>query len=83
MSIEKDILRRSARFSRLENIEIMLLEKINIRKFVLDYIRYKKFNWYGHVWRLNRERLPEKFFWNDVHLEEKEKEDLEIRGSNK
>ena len=49
MSIEKDILRRSARFSRLENIEIMLLEKINIRKFVLDYIRYKKFNWYGHV----------------------------------
>ena len=43
-------------------------EKINVKNSVLDNIRYKKLNWYGHVRRMNEERL----------LQE-QKEDLEIR----
>ena len=27
---------------------------------MLDYIRYKQLNWYGHVKRMNEERLPRK-----------------------
>jgi len=27
---------------------------------VLDYIRYKQLNWYGHVLRMDEERLPRK-----------------------
>ena len=42
-------LRRSARCSRLEKLQIMSLEKMNIKNSVLDYIRYKQLNWYGHV----------------------------------
>ena len=37
----------------------MLLEKkMNIINYVLDYIRYKQFNWYDHVQRMDEERLP-------------------------
>ena len=25
---------------------------------VLDYVRYKQLNWYGHVQRMDQERLP-------------------------
>ena len=58
----------------------MLLEKkINIKKSVLDYIRYKQLNWYGHVQRMYEERLPQKCS-NGAHLEDKQREDLEIRG---
>ena len=33
----------------------MLLEKImNIKNSLLDYIRYKQLNWYGHVQRMDR-----------------------------
>ena len=38
----------------------MLLEKINIKNCILDYIRYKQLNWYGHVQRMNEERQPRK-----------------------
>ena len=31
---------------------------MNIKNFVLDYIRYKQLNWYGHVQRIDQERLP-------------------------
>ena len=41
----------------------MLLEKkINIKNSVLDYIGYKQLNWYGHVERMDEERLPRKIF---------------------
>ena len=37
----------------------MLLEKkMNITISILDYIRYKPLNWYGHVQRMDQERLP-------------------------
>ena len=31
---------------------------MNIKNSVLDYIRYKPLKWYGHVHRVNEERLP-------------------------
>ena len=49
---------------------------------MLDYIRYKLLDWYRHMRRMNEERLPEKKL-NGVHLEEEEREDLEIRGCRK
>ena len=33
---------------------------MNIKNSVLDYVRYKQFNWYGHVQRMDEERLPRK-----------------------
>ena len=31
---------------------------MNIKNSVLDYIRYKQLNWYGHVQSMDQERLP-------------------------
>ena len=31
---------------------------MNNKNSVLDYIRYKQLNWYGHVQRMDQERLP-------------------------
>ena len=31
---------------------------MNIKNSVLDYIRYKQLNLYGHVQRMDQERLP-------------------------
>ena len=31
---------------------------MNIKNSVLDYITYKQLNWYGHVQRMDQERLP-------------------------
>ena len=36
------------------------IEKMSIKNSVLDYIRYKQLNWYGHVQRMCEERLPRK-----------------------
>ena len=37
----------------------MLLEKkMYIKNSVSNYIRYKQLNWYGHVQRMDQERLP-------------------------
>ena len=59
MSMEIDFLRRSARYSRLEKIRNNVTrEKMNIKNSVLDYIRYKELNCYGHVHRMDQERLP-------------------------
>ena len=37
-------------------------EEINIKNSVLDYIRYKQLNWYGHVQKMDEEMLPLKNF---------------------
>ena len=59
MSMEMNFLKRSARCSRSEKCEIKLLEeKMNIKDSVLGYIRYNQLNWYGHVQRMDEERLP-------------------------
>ena len=31
---------------------------MNINNSVLNYVRYKHLNWYGHVKRMEQERLP-------------------------
>ena len=61
MSMEIDFLRRSVSSSRLENIiNNVIREEMNIKNSVLDYMKYKQLNWYGHVQRMNEERLPRK-----------------------
>ena len=54
-------MRTSAKFSRLEKIRNNVFrEKMDIKNSVLDYVRYKQLNWYGHVQRIDKERLPRK-----------------------
>ena len=57
--MEIDFLKRSARCSRLgeKNRNNVIREKMNIKNSVLDYIRYKQLNWYGHVQRMDQERF--------------------------
>ena len=38
----------------------VIREKMNIKNSVLDYIKYKQLNWYGHLQRMNEERLFKK-----------------------
>ena len=47
-------------------LDIMLLEKMYIKNYILDYIRYKQLNWYGHVQRMNEERLPRNLWMQEV-----------------
>ena len=48
------------------NYFFILEKKIHIKNFVLDYIRYKQLNWYGHVQRMDQERLPRRLLeWVD------------------
>ena len=59
--MEINFLRRLARSSRLEKIRNKIIrEKSNIRNSVLDYIRYKQLNWYGHVQMMDQESLPKR-----------------------
>ena len=61
----------------------MLLEKeMNIKNSFLGYIRYKRLNWYGQVQRMHEDRLLEKIS-DGFHLEDEEREDLEIRRCRK
>ena len=45
-------------FKIRKNWNNVIREKINIKNSVLDYISYKQLNWYGHVQRMDQERLP-------------------------
>jgi hypothetical protein len=60
-STEIDVLRRSARKSRTERIknehikEIMGVKK---KPDIIDIIESKRLQWYGHVKRMQEERLP-------------------------
>jgi hypothetical protein len=36
----------------------VIREKMDIKNSVLDYMKYKQLNWYGHVQRMDQERLP-------------------------
>ena len=39
---------------------MFIREKINIKHYVLDYIKYKQLKWYDYVLRINEERLHRK-----------------------
>ena len=41
-----------------KNRNNVIREKISIKNSVLDYIRYKTLNWYGHVQRMDKEKIP-------------------------
>ena len=54
-------MRRSTRCSRLEQIiNNVIKEKVSIKTSDLGYLKYKQLNWYGHVLKLEEERLPRK-----------------------
>ena len=62
MLMEIDFLRRSARFLRPGKNRNVISENMYIKNSVLDYIRYKQFNWNGRVRKMKEERLPRKNF---------------------
>jgi hypothetical protein len=57
---EMDVLRRSARKSRLERIKNEHIEEImrvKEKPDIIDIIERKRLQWYGHVKRMQQERL--------------------------
>ena len=58
MYIEMNFLTRSARHSRLEKIRNTVNRKVmNVKNSVIDYVKYKQLNWYGHIRRMPEERI--------------------------
>jgi hypothetical protein len=53
-----DVLRRSARKSRLERITNEQIKEMMEVKEDIDIIERKRLQWYGHVKRMQEERLP-------------------------
>jgi hypothetical protein len=59
--MEMDVLRRSARKSRLERIKNKHIKEImgvKEKPDIMDIIERKRLQWYGHVKRLQEVRLP-------------------------
>jgi len=62
LSTEMDVLRRSARKSRIErmkNEHIKEIMGVKGKPGIIDIIKRKRLQWYGHVKRMQEERLPE------------------------
>ena len=60
-SIEMDFWRRSARISRKHKIRnTVVKQKSNVARSLLDDIKTKQLQWYGHVQRMEEGRLPKK-----------------------
>jgi hypothetical protein len=58
-STEMDFWRRSARISRKDKIKnIVIKQKMNVERSLLDDIISKQLQWYGHVHRMEEGRLP-------------------------
>jgi hypothetical protein len=58
-STEMDFWLRSARFSRKDKIRNNVIkEKMNVTRFLLDDVKTKQLQWYGHVQRMEEGRLP-------------------------
>jgi len=61
LSIEMDVLRRSARKSRMErakNEDIKEIMGVKGKPDIIDIIQQKRLQWYGHVKRMPEERIP-------------------------
>jgi hypothetical protein len=74
LSTEMDVLRRSARKSRIKSIKnehIKEIMRLKGKPDLIDVIEKKRLQWYDHVKRMPEERIP-KFMWNGYH-ERKEK----------
>jgi len=58
-SIEMDFWRRSARISRKDKIrKTIIKQKMNGARSLLDDVKTKQLQWYGHVQRMEEGRLP-------------------------
>jgi hypothetical protein len=61
LSTEMDVLRRSARKSRIERIKNIYIKEImgvKEKPDIIDLIEKKRLQWYGHVKRMQEERIP-------------------------
>jgi hypothetical protein len=61
LSTEMDVQRRSARKSRIERMKNELIKEImgvKGKPDAIDFIERKRLQWYGHVRRMQEERLP-------------------------
>ena len=61
LSTEMDVLRRSARKSRMETIKnehIKEIMGVKGKSDIIDIIEKKRLQWYGHVKRIPEERIP-------------------------
>jgi hypothetical protein len=61
LSTEMDMLRRSARNSRMERIRnehIKELMGVKGKPDIIDILGKKRLQWYGHVKRMPEERIP-------------------------
>ena len=55
-----DFWRRSGRISRKDKIRNNIIkQKMNVKRSLLDDIKTKQLQWYGHVQRMEEGRLPE------------------------
>jgi hypothetical protein len=58
-STEMDFWRHSARISRKDKIgNTIIKQKLNLTRSLLDDIKTKQLQWYGHVQRMEEGRLP-------------------------
>jgi hypothetical protein len=58
-STEMEFWRRSARISRKDKIKnIVIKQKMNVERSLLDDIKTKQLQWYGDVQRMEEGRLP-------------------------
>ena len=58
-STEMDFWRRSARISRKDKARNAIIkQKMNVTRSLLDDIKTKQLQWYGHVQRTEEGRLP-------------------------
>ena len=76
---EIDVLRRSARKSRMERIKnehIKEMMGLKEKPDIVDIIDRKRLQWYGHVKRMQEERLP-KLIMEWIPREREEKEDVQ------
>ena len=61
LSTEMDVLRRSARISRMERIKnehIKEIMGVKMKPDIIDNIEKKRLQWCGHVKRMPEERIP-------------------------
>ena len=54
-----DFWQRSARISRKDKIRNNIIKKMYVTRSLLDDIKTKQLQWYGHVQRMEEGRLPE------------------------
>jgi hypothetical protein len=53
-----DFWQPSARITRKDKIRNNIIKKMNVTKSLLNDIKTKQLQWYGHVQRMEKERLP-------------------------